>query len=212
MSNNEENALVNTGPPTGTSEHLGGRPALGGGAQGLPKQTLSKPSAVDPGLSTATETITQENRGLRGKGDPTKLLSPSHRNLNKVANDDGNVTHSERRNLHHSGTRPMEIVNNHDNRSETSEETGFPPDVLGSQVMIPSLGALAEALRLKEHAKREAKEQQAPNATKKAKGQEQNKLTRLQERTNNGKISNGPNTKTSTNCFVEKKTGQYTLS
>ena len=63
MPNNEENALVNTGPPTGTSEHLGGRPALGGGAQGLPKQTLSEPSAVDPGLSTATETITQENRG-----------------------------------------------------------------------------------------------------------------------------------------------------
>ena len=53
-----------------------------------------------------------------------------------------------------------------DGRTEMSEETGFPPDVLGSQVMVPSLGALAEALRLKEKDKRDAKLQKAPNNKK----------------------------------------------
>ena len=162
MYNQGSNARVNAGPPTGTSDHPGGRNALGGGAQWLHKNKTSEPSAEDPSPSAAT--VNQDTRGLSGEGDPTKLQSHDHRNVKQVVNNIKNTDQGEQRQdlPPQTGAVHNQVVNNtkntdqgeqrqdlppqtgavHKNKidepKEQSEETGFPPDILGSQVIMPT--------------------------------------------------------------------------
>ena len=103
MQTEEINARVNTGTPTGPSEHPGGRNVLDGGTQGLHKNKTSEPSAGDFGPSLVTENTQQTTLGggetllISQEGGPSKSQSPSHRNGNKVDNNDNRNDHHGKR-------------------------------------------------------------------------------------------------------------------